>query len=297
MGAKLDMRWVGAVLAVVLLGTLAAFCVFTVSEGEQAVRTQFGAILRSTYEPGLHWKLPWDSVTRIDRRTLSASHADETFLTNDNRGLIVDFYILWRGSDASAYFQATGASEEVASQRLSDVVKDGIKSIVAQRTLEQIVTAERSVVTGQVMDSASRTVAALGIKLVDVRVQAINLPDEVSARVYESMKQNFAKIASHLRAEGQSSAATITAGADRESTEIIASAEQAALGVRGGADEQSADIYAKAYAAHPDFYAFYRSLQAYESALGKEGDVLVLSPDSEFFRYFQNPGQSQGRSP
>jgi membrane protease subunit HflC len=294
MAVKPDLRWAGGLVAVLLLGTLASLCVFTVSEGEQAVRTQFGAILRSAYEPGLHWKLPWDSVTRIDRRTLSASHADETFLTNDNRGLIVDFYILWRVADASAYFQATGASEDVASQRLSDVVKDGIKSIVAQRTLEQIVTAERSVVTGQVMDSASRTVAALGIKLVDVRVQAINLPDEVSTRVYESMKQNFAKIASHLRAEGQSSAATITAGADRESTEIIAGAEQAALGVRGAADEQSADIYAKAYAAHPDFYAFYRSLQAYEGALGKEGDVLVLSPDSEFFRYFKNPGQSQG---
>jgi membrane protease subunit HflC len=111
------------------------------------------------------------------------------------------------------------------------------------------------------------------------------------------MKQNFAKIASHLRAEGQSSAASISAGADRQSTEIIASAEQEALGVRGAADEQAADIYAKAYSAHQDFYAFYRSLQAYERTLGKDGDVLVLSPDSEFFKYFRSPGQSQGRTP
>jgi modulator of FtsH protease HflC len=297
MAGKPEIRWLGAALALVLLAVFASRCMFSVAEGEQAVRTQFGAILDSSYAPGLHWKLPWDSVIRIDRRTLAASHADETFLTNDNRGLIVDFYILWRVADASVYFQATGASEDVASQRLSDVVKDGIKSIVAQRTLEQIVTAERSVVTGQVMDSASRTVAALGIKLVDVRVQAINLPDEVSARVFESMKQNFAKIASHLRAEGQSSAASISADANRQSTEIIADAEKNALGVRGAADEQAADIYAKAYAAHPDFYAFYRSLQAYERALGKDGDVLVVSPDSEFFRYFKSPGQSQGHSP
>jgi membrane protease subunit HflC len=297
MPGTLKAWWLGALVAAVLLVAFASSCVFTVAEGEQAVRTRFGAIRDSTYEPGLHGKLPWDQVVRIDRRTLAAAHADETFLTNDNRGLIVDFYILWRVSDASAYFQATGASEDVAAQRLSDVVKDGIKSIVAQRTLEQIVTAERSVVTGQVMDSASRTVAALGIKLIDVRVQAINLPDEVSARVYESMKQNFAKIASHLRAEGQSSAASISAGADRESTEIVAGAEQEALGIRGMADEQAADIYAKAYAAHPDFYAFYRSLQAYERALGKDGDVLVLSPDSEFFKYFRSPGQSQGHSP
>ena len=295
--AKWDTRRLSALVAVIVLVALASRCLFTVAEGEQAVRTRFGAILDSSYAPGLHWKQPWDGVIRIDRRTLAAAHSDETFLTNDNRGLIVDFYILWRVTDASAYFQATGASEDVAAERLSDVVKDGIKSIVAQRTLEQIVTAERSVVTGQVMDSASRTVAALGIKLVDVRVQAINLPDEVSARVYESMKQNFAKIASHLRAEGQSSAASISAGADRESTEIIASAEQDALGVRGSADEQAADIYAKAYSAHPDFYAFYRSLQAYERSLGKDGDVLVLSPDSEFFKYFKNPGAAQGRSP
>ncbi|HEY1900162.1 MAG TPA: protease modulator HflC [Steroidobacteraceae bacterium] len=297
MAAKWNVRWLGALLALVVVAVIAARCVFTVSEGEQAVRTRFGAILDSTYQPGLHWKLPWDFVVRIDRRTLAASHADETFLTNDNRGLIVDFYILWRVSDASAYFQATGASEDVAAERLSDIVKDGIKSIVAQRTLEQIVTAERSVVTGQVMDSASRTVAALGIKLVDVRVQAINLPDEVSASVYESMKQNFAKIASQLRAEGRSSAASIRAGAERQSTEIVASAEQGALGVRGSADEQVADIYAKAYSAYPDFYAFYRSLQAYERSLGKDGDVLVLSPDSEFFKYFKSPGQAPGRSP
>jgi modulator of FtsH protease HflC len=297
MQGKLNPRWLGGLLGLALLVACASSCVFTVAEGEQAVRTRFGAIRDSTYQPGLHGKLPWDQVIRIDRRTLAASHSNETFLTNDNRGLIVDFYILWRVADASAYFQATGASEDVAAQRLSDVVKDGIKSIVAQRTLEQIVTAERSVVTGQVMDSASRTVAALGIKLIDVRVQAINLPDEVSARVYESMKQNFAKIASHLRAEGQSSAASISAGADRESTEIIAGAEQEALGIRGTADEQAADIYAKAYAAHPDFYAFYRSIQAYERALGKDGDVLVLSPDSEFFRYFKSPAQSPGPAP
>src|SRR5580658_1187854 len=145
MQGKLNPRWLGGLLGLVLLVACASSCVFTVAEGEQAVRTRFGAIRDSTYQPGLHGKLPWDQVIRIDRRTLAAAHSNETFLTNDNRGLIVDFYILWRVADASAYFQATGASEDVAAQRLSDVVKDGIKSIVAQRTLEQIVTAERSV--------------------------------------------------------------------------------------------------------------------------------------------------------
>jgi membrane protease subunit HflC len=294
MGSKLDARWVGGLLVLVLLIALASRCLFTVAEGEQAVRTRFGAILDSTYDSGLHGKLPWDTVIRIDRRTLAASHADETFLTNDNRGLIVDFYILWRVADASAYFQATGASEEVAAQRLSDVVKDGIKSIVAQRTLEQIVTAERSVVTGQVMDSASRTVAALGIKLVDVRVQAINLPDEVSARVYESMKQNFARTAGRLRAEGQSANTGIKAAADRHRTEILADAERDALRIRGEGDAAATQTYSRAYSKDPEFYAFYRSLQAYERSLGKDGDLLVLTPDGEFFKYLKDPDKRRG---
>src|SRR6202012_1927425 len=125
-------RWLSVAAAAIVLVALGSRCVFTVAEGEQAVRTRFGAILDASYAPGLHWKQPWDGVIRIDRRTLAAAHSDETFLTNDNRGLIVDFYILWRVTDASAYFQATGASGDVAAEPLSDVVKDGIKSIVAQ---------------------------------------------------------------------------------------------------------------------------------------------------------------------
>jgi membrane protease subunit HflC len=266
-----------------------------VSETELAIRSQFGAIIGSDYEPGLHGKWPWDQVTKFDRRILTQSHQGETFLTNDNRGLIVDFYIKWRVSDAARYFQATGAREEIAAERLSEIVEDGIKGVVAQRTLEQIVTAERAAVTGEMFGGASRSVSDLGVQLIDVRVQRIDLPEDVSTRVYESMKQNFAKIASRLRAEGASTATSIRASAERERTEIIANAQRDALRVKGAADAQAADTYARAYSANPEFYSFWRSMQVYEESLGKEGDLLVLAPDGEFFRYLKDPGRSTTR--
>jgi membrane protease subunit HflC len=255
------------------------------------LRTTFGAIEESNYKPGLHLKRPWDRIVRFEKRIMSQSHTGETFLTNDNRALVVDFYIKWRVRNVSTYYQATGGREEIAGERLSEIVKDGIKSVMAQRTLEQIVSAERAAVTGDMFGRASESVEGLGIQLIDVRVQSIDLPDEVSSRVYESMKQNFAGIATRLRGEGSSAAERIKASAERERTEIKSQAERDALRVRGEADATAADIYAKAYSRNPEFYAFYRSLQAYERSIGKEGDVLVVTPDGDFFKYLKNAGK------
>ena len=282
-----------AVVLLVLVATLTSL--FTVSETELAVRTQFGAIMGSTYVPGLHWKLPWDQVSKFDKRILTQSYQGETFLTNDNRGLIVDFYIKWRVQNASRYYQATGGREEIAGERLAEIVKDGIKSVVAQRTLFQIVSAERAAVTGEMLGGASQSAAALGAEVVDVRVQRIDLPDEVATRVFENMKQNFAKIANRLRAEGQSSALGIRASAERQRTEIIANAQREALRIEGAGDAQAADIYAKAYGSNAELYAFWRSLQAYANSVGKDGDMLVLAPDSDFFKYFKDPGRGARR--
>jgi membrane protease subunit HflC len=262
---------------------------FTITEAQVAIRTEFGAIVGLDYAPGLHWKWPWDQVVKFDRRILSESYSGETFLTNDNRGLIVDFYVKWRVKDASRYFQATGGSEDLAGERIGEIVKDGIKSVVAQRTLEQIVSAERAAVTGEMIGQAGRNVSNLGMDLVDVRVQRIDLPDDVSTRVYESMKQNFVKIANKLRAEGQSASVRVRAAAERSRTEILADAERDALRVRGDGDATATQTYSKAYSKDPEFYAFYRSLQAYERSLGKDGDLLVISPDGEFFKYLKDP--------
>jgi membrane protease subunit HflC len=277
------------IAAVILVLIVAATSLFTITEAQVAIRTEFGAIIGLDYAPGLHWKWPWDQVVKFDRRILSLSYTGETFLTNDNRGLIVDFYVKWKVQDASRYFQATGGREDLAGLRIAEIVKDGIKSVVAQRTLEQIVSAERAAVTGDMIGQAGRNVANLGIDLVDVRVQRIDLPDDVSTRVYESMKQNFVKIASKLRAEGQSASVRIRAAAERKRTEILADAERDALRVRGDGDALATQTYSKAYSKNPEFYAFYRSLQAYERALGKDGDLLVVTPDGEFFKYLKDP--------
>jgi len=269
-----------------------AFSFFSVNETEFAIRTRFGEIIDTRYKPGLHLKWPWDKVAKFDRRILSQPYQGETFLTNDGRGLIVDFYVKWRVNDPSTYYSAVAGNEGLAAQRLAEIVKDGIKSVVAQRTLQQIVSAERAAVTSQMFGAASRNAIGLGVDLVDVRVQRIDLPDEVAARVYETMKQNFVKTASRLRAEGQQESATIRSTAERERTVILADAERDALRTRGEGDAAAAQIYARAYSKNPEFYAFYRSLQAYERSIGKESDLLVLTPDGEFFRYLKEASPS-----
>jgi modulator of FtsH protease HflC len=269
---------------------LAALSLFTVSETEYAIRTRFGAIEDATYGPGLHMKWPWDQVVKIDRRILSLAHPMSTFVTSDDRALIVDFSVTWRVRNPTRYYEATGADEASAGDRLSAIVQDRIKAVVAGRTLVQVVTAERPAVTSPVLESARRAASALGVDLVDVRVENIDLPDEVAAHVYEQMKESFQKTANEVRAEGDSSAKSIRAAADRQRTEIISNAQRDALALKGAADAQAADIYARADASNPEFYAFYRSMQAYERALGESNGVLVLSPDSEFFKYMKDPG-------
>jgi len=284
-------RAFGIIAAVCVVIVVAAMSVFTVGESQLAIRTEFAAIVGTNYAPGLHFKWPWDQVVTFDGRILSQSYTGETFLTNDNRGLIVDFYVKWRIQDPAKFFEATGGSEELAGERLAAIVKDGLKGVVAERTLPQIVAAERAAVTSDMFGQASRNIDSFGVDLIDVRVQRIDLPDEVSTRVYEQMKQNFAKSANQKRAEGLSEGQRIRATAERQQTEIVSNAEREALRVKGEADAEAAQIYAQAYSKNPEFYAFYRSLQAYDHSLGKSGDLLVVSPDGEFFKYLKDPGK------
>ncbi len=281
------------IIIVCVLLLLAAMSVFTVAESQLAIRTEFSAIVGSDYAPGLHFKWPWDQVMKFDGRILSQSYTGETFLTNDNRGLIVDFYVKWRIRNAAKFWEAAGGREELAGERLAAIVKDGLKGVVAERTLPQIVTAERAAVTSDMFGQASRNIQSFGVELVDVRVQRIDLPDEVSTRVYEQMKQNFVKSATLKRGEGGSESQRIRSTAERQQTEIVANAERDALQVQGEADAEAAQTYARAYSKDPEFYAFYRSLQAYDRALGKSGDLLVVTPDGEFFKYLKDPDKKK----
>ncbi|MEZ5499355.1 MAG: protease modulator HflC [Steroidobacteraceae bacterium] len=279
-----------AVILLVAVLLIGSSCVFTIGQAEHAIRVQFGDIVEQYDTPGLKfkWPAPIDRVRKFERRILTQSYNSETFLTNENRALIVDFYVNWRIKDPSRYFESTTGDEEVASQRLADIVKDGIKNVVAQRTLPEIVTSERAAVTGDMFGRASKSADKFGIELIDVRVQRIDLPDDVAARVYESMKQGFDRLAKQLRGEGEKESQRIKAEADRHRTEILSAANRDALNIRGSADAQATEIYAAAFNRDPEFYAFYRSLQAYQKSLGKDEDVLVVTPDGEFFKYLKS---------
>ena len=275
--------------AAILLFSMAAF---TVRETELALKFRFGEIVRSNYEPGLHFLTPFvNNVVKFDKRILTEDYPAEQFLTSEGKILRINFFVKWRISDVSRFYQSTaGGSEEVANRRLGEIVKDGIKGVIARRTIQQVVAADRSEFLGEVAKIAGANVGNLGISLVDVRVKTIELPEEVSESVFNRMRQDFARQAAQLRAEGSAVSERTRAEADRQRTEILAEAYRQAEIVRGEGDAAAADIYAKVYGRNPEFYSFYRGLQAYRRSLGKQGDVLVIAPDGEFFKYLKDPG-------
>jgi modulator of FtsH protease HflC len=283
-------------LAVILLGFLAlvlSMAAFTVRETDLAVKFRFGEIVRSDYEPGLHFMMPLvNNVRKFDKRILTEDYPAEQFLTSEGKILRINFFVKWRINEVSRYYTSTsGGSEEVANRRLGEIVKDGIKTVIARRTIQQVVAANRSEFLGEVLKIAGTNVGNLGIALVDVRVKNIELPEEVSESVFNRMRQDFARQAAQLRAEGSAISEQTRAEADRQRTEILANAYREAEIIKGQGDAAAADIYSKAYGANAEFYSFYRGLQAYRRSLGKQGDVLVLAPEGEFFKYLKESGR------
>lgn len=275
-----------AAVAVLFLLTLSTF---TVRETEQAIKFRFGEIVESDYEPGLHLMVPLvNNIQKFERRIITRNYPSEQFLTSEGKILRIDFYIKWRISDVSTFYQATsGGEEEIAASRLGSIVKDGIKGVIARRTIQQVVAAERTEFTGEILKLAEGSTRGLGLQLIDVRVKKIDLPEEVSESVFSRMRQDFDRQAKRLRAEGDENAEKLKAEADRQRTEILAKAYRESEIIRGDGDAQSAEIYAKAYSRNAEFYAFHRSMQAYREAIGTDSDVLVISPDSEFFKYLK----------
>jgi modulator of FtsH protease HflC len=278
------------VLIVAVIGAfLLSLSAFTVRETELAMKFRFGEIVRADYSPGLHFMLPMvNNVRKFERRIITRNYPSEQFLTSEGKILRIDFYIKWRISDASTFYQATsGGDEEIAATRLGGIVKDGIKGVIARRTIQQVVAAERVEFTGEILKIAEGSTRGLGLQLVDVRVKKIDLPEEVSESVFSRMRQDFDRQAKQLRAEGDENAEKLRAEADRQRTELLAQAYRESEIIRGDGDARSAEVYAKAYSRNPEFYSFHRSLQAYRESLGTESDVFVISPDSEFFKYLK----------
>lgn len=280
------------VLAAIAVGLLlVSQSVFVVKETDYAINLQLRELVRSDYMPGLHFKIPLvQTVEKFERRLLTRNYPSEQFLTSEGKILNVDFYVKWRIADVAQYYRATGGVEEVAAARLAEIVKDGLKGTIARRTIQQVVAAERSELIGDVQASAANGVKQLGIALIDVRVKRIDLPDDVSDSVFKRMEQDFARQAAQLRSEGEEQAIRIRAESDRQRTQILSEAARDAEKTRGEGDAKAAAIYAAAAGRSAEFFSFYRSLQAYRKTLGREGDVMVISPDSQFFKYLKDPG-------
>jgi len=281
-------------IGLLLVVWIASMSVFTVDERELAIKFRLGEIIRTDFEPGLHFKMPFiNNVRKFPRQILTQTNPQELFLTFEKKNLFVDFFVKWRIIDVGAYYRATRGDEALAAQRLIEIVKDGVRSEFAKRTVPQVVTAERRELLDNMLASARKNAAELGMEVVDVRVKRTEFPEEVSDSVFERMRQERARTASELRAQGAENAEQIRAEADRERTVVLAEAYREAEKVRGAGDAEAARIYAEAYSRDPEFFSFYRSIQAYRRSLGKENDLLVLDKDSEFFRYMGEPGSGR----
>ena len=276
------------VLALVVIGILMS--VYYVDQRELAIKFRFGEIVASDLSPGLHFKIPVvNNVQFFPSRIQTITNPQELFLTREKKNLFVDFFIKWRINEVADYYRATRGEQLVASQRLLEMVKDGIRAEFAKRTVPEVVTAERRELMAEVLSKATSSAAQLGIDVVDVRVKRIEFSEDVSESVFNRMRQERARTAAELRAEGAENAEQIRADADRQRTVILAEAYRDAEIIRGQGDARSAEIYADAFQKNDEFYRFYRSIEAYRNSIGTENDILVLDSSGEFFQYLHEP--------
>ena len=262
---------------------------YVVSEFERGVKLRFGKLIESDIQPGLHVKVPFvDDVRIFDARILTVDAQPDSFFTIEKKRLIVDSYAKWRIANVETYYKSTGGVESVAHNRLANRVNTGLRNQFGTRTLHEVVSGERDLLMKNITDDLNLTVLdSLGIEVIDVRVKRIDLPQEVSGPVFRRMTAEREKEARELRSTGKEKAEKIRASADRERTIELANAYRDAEELRGEGDAEAAKIYAAAYQGNPEFYSFVRSLNAYKQSFSNKGDIMLLEPDSDFFKYLK----------
>jgi membrane protease subunit HflC len=268
---------------------LASMSVFIVGERQLAIKFRLGEFERADYKPGIYFKWPFiNNVVKFDRRILTLDTEPERYLTLEKKNVIVDAFIKWRISDVASYYKTMSGDESRAAERLSKVINDGLRGEFGKRTIQEVISGERSQIMSVITSQIEEQVKQFGIEVVDVRIKRIELPPEVSSSVYRRMESERARVAQELRSRGAEAAERKKAEADRQKTVILAEAFRKAEQLRGEGDAQAAQIYAKAYSKDERFYQFYRSLDAYRNVFNKPEDVMVLDPQSEFFKYFRD---------
>jgi membrane protease subunit HflC len=286
----------GLIVMVLTVGLMAAFIV---KETELPLILRLGKVISpkivgiDELNPGLHFKIPViDKVVKFDKRIHNLDVPSEHFLTSEKKNLIVDSFIKWRIVDVISYFKTMGdnpgRAEQRAKQRLGEIIADGLRNEFGKRTINEVVSGERSEIMDRVTKIVSERAKEFGMKIIDVRIKRIELPKEVSSSVYRRMEAEREQYAKKLRSQGEAEAVRIQANADRESIEIIAKAERDAEKIRGEGDATANQIYAETFNQNQEFYALYRSLNAYKKIFNNKNDILVIQPNSEFFNYFNN---------
>jgi membrane protease subunit HflC len=264
--------------------------IYVVSEIERAVKLRFGEIVEFDVQPGLHFKWPiLNSIKYFDGRILTLDAVPQRYLTSEKKALMVDSFIKWRIKDVAKYFTTTGGDEERAKRLLSQRVDTGLRNEFGIRTVKEVVSGERDQLMNSLATSLDKIAQQeLGVEVIDLRVKKIDLPFEVSDSVYNRMRTERERLARELRAQGNEVAEKIRATADKDKTIILADAYREAEETRGSGDAKATATYAEAYTKDPEFYDFTRSLKAYQSTFQSKGDILIIDPDSDFFKYLNN---------
>lgn len=281
---------------VVALFLLTVSSVFVISEGERGIVFKFSKIKRDAdtgemqvFAPGLHFKIPFiENVRKIDARIQTLDEAPDRFVTSEKKDLMVDSFAKWRIVDFSTYYLRTSGSIENARALLKQKVNNGLRTEFGNRTIKEIVSGDRDTIMAQALESAKSSREDLGIEVIDVRIKAINLPTEVSTSIYERMRAERTAVAKEHRSQGQEQAEIIRATIDAKVTIMLATAQKNSFEVRGEGDATAAKIYADAYNQDAEFYSFYRSLEAYENSFNSKNDIMVIKPDSDFFKFLKD---------
>lgn len=271
----------------VLLGLFIFSSAYTVDQREKAIEFRFREIVDDEIEPGLHFRIPFvETVNKYPAQILTLDAKTERFLTGEKKFVLVDFFVKWQISDVATFYRATSGRISAAADRLEDIMKDGLRNEFSKRTIEEALSEQRDEIMQGLEVKSNEAASQLGISVIDVRVSKIDFPEQVSESVFRRMRSERERVAQDFRSRGREEAEKIKAAADRQATVIMAEAYRDSEKTRGEGDAKSAETYANAYQADADFYSFYRSLDAYRKTLGKNGDMMVLEPDSEFFRFF-----------
>jgi membrane protease subunit HflC len=283
-----------SIVALILIILLSFSSLFVVSEGQRGIVIQFGKVKRDiaeqtvVYGPGLHFKLPFvEKVKKLDARIQTLDDTPDRFVTAEKKDLIVDSFIKWRVSDFATYYLSTGGLKSQAEQLLKQKVNNALRTEFGSRTIKEIVSGEREELMQQAIEAAKSS-SDLGIEVLDVRVKQINLPLEVSKFIFERMRTERLKVAKKHRSEGKERAEILRADIDARITVLLAEAEREAQMLRGQGEASAAQIYAKAFGKNPEFFAFVRSLDAYKNSFNSKSDILVIEPDSDFFKYMKS---------